>query len=93
VAFEFEGEVLLVVLVPLPVPLPTPVPVLLVVLPVEDAPVAATVDPPGVVNVAALTTGATAIVVVDVGRLGVTSFASASQVSINAGKTPGTYAA
>lgn len=46
-----------------------------------------------VVDVAALTTGPTAIVVVDVGRLGVTSSASASQVSISAGKTPGIYAA
>jgi len=79
VAFEFEVEVLV------------PVPVLPVVLSAEDAPVA--VDPPAVVDVAALTTGPTAIVVVDVGRLGVTSSASASQVSINEGKTPGIYAA
>ncbi len=86
-AFEFEVEVE----VPVPVPVLVLVLVLAVVLPAEDASVA--VDPPAVVDVAALTTGPTAIVVVDVGRLGVTSSASASQVSISAGKTPGIYAA
>lgn len=67
---------------------------LLVVLPAEDAPVA--VDPPveapAAVDVAASTTGPTTSVVVDVGRLGVSSSASASQVSISAGNTPGIYA-
>ena len=82
-AFEFEVEV--------PVPVPVLPVVLPVVLPAEDAPVV--VDPSAVVDVAALTTGPTAIVVVDVGLLGVTSSASASQVSISAGKTPGIYAA
>jgi hypothetical protein len=46
------------------------------------------VDSPSVVDVAALATGPTAIVVVDVGRLGSVSLVSASQVSITAAIAP-----
>jgi hypothetical protein len=61
-------------------------PVLVVELLMEGAAMVA-VDPP-VIDVAALATGPTAIVVVDVGRLGSVSSVLASQVSITAAIAP-----